>query len=279
MSVPKTYKLFIGGKFPRTESGRSYELRAKDGSLLANVSLASRKDLREAVAAARRALPAWSGATAFLRSQVLYRAAEMMDGRRAQFAAELAAQGSAPAAAEKETAAAIDLLVHYAGWCDKFQTLSSSVNPVASPHFNFSVPEPLGVAGALAPSRSGLLGLASLIAPALAGGNALVLLAPETLPLCALTLAEALQVSDLPGGTVNILTGSPAELLPHLAAHMDVDALVLCTSDRKLAAAAEKEAVHNLKRVRLHKDAPLPPGLQPVLDLQETKTTWHPVGL
>ena len=279
LAVSKTYKLYIGGKFPRTESGRYFELKGRKDVLLANVSLASRKDFRNAVVAARKALSGWAGATAYLRGQILYRMAEMLEGRAEQFEAELKSQGSTPAAARKEVAAAVDLLVHYAGWSDKFQALFSSVNPVSSPHFNFSMPEPVGVVGAVAPEGSGLLGLVSVIAPIVVGGNSCVVLASRNKPLCAVTLAEVLNSSDLPGGVVNILTGEREELLGQFASHMDVNALVLCSDDSAEIKRAQTEAAENVKRVSLHPDAPLEGSPYHILDAQEIKTTWHPVGV
>jgi acyl-CoA reductase-like NAD-dependent aldehyde dehydrogenase len=279
LTVNKTYKLYIGGKFPRTESGRYYELKGKKGNLLANVSHGSRKDFRNAVVAARKAFRGWWEANAYLRGQILYRIAEILEGRAEQFEDELRAQGSTPAAARKEVLKAIDLFVHYAGWSDKFQALFSSVNPVASPHFNFSVPEPTGVVAAAAPERSGLLGLSSVIAPIIVGGNTGVVLASHSRPLCSVTLAEVLNSSDLPGGVVNILTGMRDELLPHLSSHMDVNALLLCSDDPAEQKRVQEEAVENVKRVRLHPDAPLDESPYHILDFQEIKTTWHPVGV
>ncbi len=279
LAVNKTYKLYLGGKFPRTESGRYYELKGRKGALLANVSRASRKDFRNAVVAARKAWSGWAAATAYLRGQILYRVAEMLEGRREQFEEELRAQGSTPTAAKKEVTGAIDLFVHYAGWSDKYQALFSSVNPVATPHFNFSMPEPTGVVAAVAPEGSGLLGLCSVVAPILVGGNTSVILASHARPLCAITLAEVLNSSDVPAGVVNILTGLREELLPHLASHMDVNALLLCSDEASEAKLAQEEAVENVKRVTLHRDGPLEESPYHILDFQEIKTTWHPVGV
>ena len=279
LAVNKTYKLYLGGKFPRTESGRYYELKGRKDALLANVSRASRKDLRNAVVAARKAWSGWAAATAYLRGQILYRVAEMLEGRREQFEEELRAQGSTPTAAKKEVTGAIDLFVHYAGWSDKYQALFSSVNPVATPHFNFSMPEPTGVVAAVAPEGSGLLGLCSVVAPILVGGNTSVILASHARPLCAITLAEVLNSSDVPAGVVNILTGLREELLPHLASHMDVNALLLCSDEASEAKLAQEEAVENVKRVTLHRDGPLEESPYHILDFQEIKTTWHPVGV
>ncbi|MED5418170.1 MAG: aldehyde dehydrogenase family protein [Verrucomicrobiota bacterium] len=279
LAVSKTYKLYLGGRFPRTESGRYYELKGRKDALLANVSRASRKDFRNAVVAARKAWSGWAAATACLRGQILYRVAEMLEGRAGQFEEELRAQGSTPVAAKKEVTASIDLFVHYAGWSDKYQSLFSSVNPVATPHFNFSVPEPTGVVAAVAPEGSGLLGLCSVVAPILVGGNTSVILASHARPLCAITLAEVLNSSDVPGGTVNILTGLRDELLPQFAEHMDVNALLVCSDESGDIRLAQERAVENVKRVIPHADAPLAESPYHILDFQEIKTTWHPVGV
>lgn len=276
MTIPKTYKLFIGGKFPRTESGRLLEVRGVKGELLANASRASRKDFRNSVVAARKAQPGWAKSSAYLKGQILYRVAEMLDGRKAQFVEELAAEGVKSAA--QDVAGAIDLLVHYAGWSDKYQALFSTVNPVASPHFNFSVPEPSGVVGVVAPSDGSLAGLVSALAPVLVGGNAVVLLVSAGLR-SAISFAEVLATSDVPGGVVNILTGRREELVPEFARHMDVNALLLCSDDGGERQEAELEAVENLKRVSLKPDAPVVASPYAILDFQEIKTTWHPVGV
>ena len=246
---------------------------------MANVSRASRKDFRNAVVAARKACPGWASATAFLRGQVLYRVAELLEGRSEQFEDELRSQGATPLAARKEVARSVDLLVHYAGWSDKYQALFSSVNPVATPHFNFSMPEPTGVVAAVAPEGSGLLGLCSVIAPLLAGGNTSVILSSHARPLCAITLAEVLNSSDVPGGAVNILTGFRSELLPQFAEHMDVNALLVCSDEAGETRLAQERAVENVKRVIPHVDAPLAESPYHILDFQEIKTTWHPVGV
>ena len=240
LSINKTYKLYIGGKFPRTESGRYYELIGKNGGLVANISRGSKKDFRNAVVAARKAQKGWASASAYLKGQILYRVAEMLEGRKEQFVEELRLEGRTPAAARKEVEAAIDLLVHYAGWSDKFQALFSTVNPVASAHFNFSQPESTGVVAVVAPSN-GLLGLVSVVAPLMVGGNTAVLLAAKGHPLTAITFAEVLNSSDVPGGVVNLLTGFREELLPVMASHMDVNALLLC-SDQASEAEAAREA-------------------------------------
>jgi len=282
--VRKTYKLYIGGAFPRSESGRSYAVVASDGSFLANAALGSRKDLRNAVVAARNALAGWSGATAYNRGQVLYRVAEMLDGRRSQFADEISSsEGTSQEAAAASSDAAVDRWVWYAGWSDKVAQVAGSSNPVAGPFFNFSVPEPTGVVGVVAPQSSSLLGLVSVLAPVIATGNTAVLLASETRPLPAITLAEVLATSDLPGGVVNLLTGHVAELAPVLAAHRDVDALDLTGAPASLVVELERAAVSNVKRVLLPQacepdwaEAPTP---RRMLAFLETKTVWHPVGL
>ncbi|MEM7627226.1 MAG: aldehyde dehydrogenase family protein [Planctomycetota bacterium] len=278
LNVLKTYKLYIGGKFPRTESGRHYKLEA-DGEVLANLCLASRKDFRNAVVAARAAQPGWAKASAFLRSQILYRVAEMLEGRASQFASELVQMGADPSEARAEVTAAIDTLVHYAGWADKYTQVFSSVNPVASSHFNFSLPGPTGVVGVVAPEASGLLGLVSVVAPAIVGGNSVVVLASRTKALCAVTLAEVLHTSDLPGGVVNLLTGDRGELLEHFGSHMDVNAVVYCGGDTEETGSLQTAAAENVKRVIVRADdAALAPSPYAILDTQELKTTWHPIG-
>ena len=231
MPVAKTYKIYIDGKFPRTESGRYFTIDGGDGSVIANICRGSRKDFRNAVVAARKAFPGWSGASAYLRGQILYRIAEMLEGRAEQFVAELVLQGVAKRRARKEIDASIDRLIYYAGWSDKYQQVFSAVNPVSSPHFNFSVLEPAGVVSVLAPDDSGLLGLVSNIAPVIVGGNTTVVLASEQRPLCAVSFAEVLHASDVPAGVVNILTGYREELTGQFASHMDVNAVVYCDAE------------------------------------------------
>jgi acyl-CoA reductase-like NAD-dependent aldehyde dehydrogenase len=280
LNVLKTYKIYIGGQFPRTESGRYYALLNKKGDTMANVCLSSRKDLRNAVVAARAAVAGWSGKTAFNRSQILYRIAEMLEGRKAQFIEELVLQGIAAKTAEAEVLKSIDRLVYYAGWCDKYSALFSSVNPVASSHFNFSVPEPTGVVSVLAPEESSLLGLVSVIAPIICGGNTCVVLASNTLPLCAVTFAEVLATSDLPGGVVNILTGTSKELHGHFSSHMDINAVINCRNNKEEAKIISENASLNVKRsFNWNKDWTKDENQNPylILDLQEIKTTWHPV--
>ncbi len=281
LEVLKTYKIYIGGQFPRTESGRYYTPVNKAGEKLANVCLSSRKDFRDAVVAARSAFSGWSGRAAFNRGQILYRMAEMLEGRKEQFISELLRQDATKAAAQKELNLAIDRLIYYAGWCDKFQQLSSAVNPVASSHFNFSVPEPMGVVAFVAPQGDGLLGLVSAIAPVIAGGNTCVVLASETKPLCSVTFAEVLNSSDLPGGVVNILTGKPAELISWMVNHMDVNATIYCENNSLVKASIREQSAVNLKRIFFYdhlnwqKDEGQSPYL--IMDTQEIKTTWHPI--
>ena len=268
VEVRKTYKLFINGEFVRSESGRAYRF---DGSV--NIPRGSRKDLRDAVRAARGAVPGWSARTAMNRGQILYRAAEMLDGRRAQFVELL---GSARAA-HKEVDDAVEALVWYAGWTDKLAQVIGATNPVSGPYFNFTIPEPTGVVGIVAPEEPGLAGLVRRMAPALCGGNALVVLVPEETPLPALTLAEVLATSDLPAGVVNVLSGYRKELLPWLASHMDVNAIDVagCTPDE--VTEIEKAAADNVKRVVKHAPEEMSPYL--ITAFMEMKTVWHPVGV
>jgi acyl-CoA reductase-like NAD-dependent aldehyde dehydrogenase len=271
----KTYKIFIGGKFPRTESGRYYQPKGSDGKPLANVCRSSRKDVRDAVVAARGAVGGWAGRSAFNRSQILYRIGEMLEGRSVQFVHELVLHGATQKQAEAEVAAAIDLWIHYAGWCDKYQALFSSVNPTNSSHFNFSVYEPTGVVGIMSGGSNGLLELVSLIAPVITGGNTCVVVASEKHPLPAVTFTEVLATSDLPSGVVNLMTGFRSELLKPLVAHMDVNAVVVGDASKEERTMLETEATCNLKRVVYPKsDAGSPYA---ILDTQEVKTTWHPI--
>jgi acyl-CoA reductase-like NAD-dependent aldehyde dehydrogenase len=286
LSVRKTYKLYVDGAFPRSESGRSYEVSTPDGEFLANAAQASRKDLRDAVRAARKAVAGWSGATAYNRGQVLYRVAEVLEGRRAQFAAEVAAcEGVPVAAAESQVDAAIDRWVWYAGWTDKIASVFGATNPVAGPYFDFSLPEPTGVVGILAPQRSSLLGLVSVAAPVIAAGNTAVLLAAEQRPLPAVTLSEVLATSDLPGGVVNVLTGRTAELAPWLAGHRDVNGIDLCGAPPELATDLERAAADTVKRVlrapfgRNEPDWTADPGTHRLTAFLEIKTVWHPMGV
>lgn len=280
--VAKTYKIYIGGKFPRTESGRYYPLKDSGGQMLANVCRSSRKDFREAVVAARKAVDGWSAASAYLRGQVLYRIAEMLEGRREQFVAELVTQGVARRKAAAEVDASTDRIIYYAGWADKYQQIFSAVNPVNSSHFNFSVLEPTGVVAMLAPEEPGLLGLVSNVMPAIVGGNATVVLASTSLPLTAVSFAEVLHASDVPGGVVNILTGFREELTVQFASHMDVNAVVYTEAGEETAKQVQTEAARNIKRVVARtgigwSDASSQ-GPYFIEDTQETKTTWHPIG-
>ena len=281
LKVLKTYKIYVGGQFPRTESGRYYAPQNSKGENLANVCLSSRKDFRDAVGAARGAQGGWAGKAANNRGQILYRIAEMLEGRRAQFIDELIQQDATKQAAEAEVNLAVDRLIHYAGWCDKFQQLYSSVNPVASSHFNFSVPEPTGVVSVIAPQDSSLIGLVSVIAPVIAGGNTCIVLGSYAKPLCAVTFGEVLNSSDVPGGVVNILTGKVAELAPYFADHMDVNAMVYCEADAATTKMIKEKAALNLKRVITYADKNwmANDGQSPyfIMDTQEIKTTWHPI--
>jgi acyl-CoA reductase-like NAD-dependent aldehyde dehydrogenase len=284
VDVRKTYKLFIGGAFPRSESGRSYPVSSSAGEFLANAALASRKDVRDAVKAARSAVPGWSGATAYNRGQILYRIAEMLEGRRAQFVDEVrSGEGLSEPAATAAVDTAIDRWVWYAGWADKVAQVYGNANPVAGPYFNLTSPEPTGVVGVVAPTDSSLLGLVSVVAPVIVTGNACVVLASDDRPLPAITLAEVLATSDLPGGVVNLLTGHVAETGPWLASHLDVNALDLTgVSDQALAKELEVAAAENLKRVlrpRPDETWSADPGLERLLAFLEAKTVWHPKGM
>lgn len=281
LEVLKTYKIYIAGQFPRTESGRFYVAKNAAGKQLANMCLSSRKDFRNAVVAARGAFSGWSGRAAFNRSQILYRIGEMLETRRAQFVDELVQQDLSAAQANAEINLAVDRLVYYAGWCDKYQQVFSAVNPVASSHFNFSVQEPTGVVAIIAPQNSSLLGLVSVMAPVIASGNTCVILASEQKPLCAVTFAEVLNSSDLPGGVVNILTGKIPELAKWFAEHMDVNAVIYCEKDAANKNMFREKAAVNLKRVHFYDqvDWNSEEGQSPyfITDSTEIKTTWHPV--
>jgi acyl-CoA reductase-like NAD-dependent aldehyde dehydrogenase len=282
LAVAKTYKLFIGGAFPRSESGRSYAVHDATGDFLANAALASRKDVRDAVVAARKAFPGWSGATAYNRGQVLYRVAELLEGRREQFAAEVqAAEGGTSRAALAQVDEAIDRWVYYAGWADKYAQVAGSTNPVAGPYFTFSLPEPTGVVGVFAPQDSSLLGLVSVLAPVLTTGNTAVLVASETRPLPAVSLTEVLATSDVPGGVVNLLTGFTAELAPWLSSHRDVNALDLSGVADTDRPALQRSAADNVKRVHVPRslDWAADPGIGRLGAFVETKTVWHPIGV
>jgi len=281
LEVLKTYKIYIGGQFPRTESGRYYVATNGKGDKLANMCLCSRKDFRDAVVSARAAYGGWSARAAFNRGQILYRIAEMLEGRKAQFIDELIKQDATAIQAAAEVNLAIDRLIYYSGWCDKFQQVFSSVNPVASPHFNFSTPEPTGVVAAIVPQNNSLIGLVSIIAPIIAGGNSCIVLASSSKPLCAVTFGEVLNSSDLPGGVVNILTGKISELLPFFADHMDVNATVYCENDAAPQQLIKEKSALNVKRVVIYdktdwmSDNAQSPYF--ITDFQEIKTTWHPI--
>jgi acyl-CoA reductase-like NAD-dependent aldehyde dehydrogenase len=284
LAVRKTHKLYVNGAFPRSESGRTYEVTDAKGHFLANVARASRKDARDAVVAARGAFPAWSGATAYNRGQVLYRVAEVMEGRHAQFSDELAAaEGLSSSRARAAVDAAIDRWVWYAGWTDKLAAVLGGANPVAGPYFDFSLPEPSGVVAVLAPQQSSLLGLVSVLAPVLATGNTAVVVTSKERPIPAVTLAEVLATSDVPGGVVNLLTGDAEELGPWLAEHADVDGIDLTGAPASRAMEFEREAAGTIKRVvrppAVEPDWTADPGLSRMTPFLETKTVWHPIGM
>ena len=285
LNVRKTYKLYINGEFPRTESGRFYPVTAKGGELLANACRGSRKDLRNAVQAARKAFAGWSGKTAYNRGQILYRIAEVVESRAAELVEELRRQGSSASDARKEIDQVIDRFVYYAGWSDKYPQVFGSVNPVAGPYYNFTVPEPTGVVGLVAPEEPALLGLISRVAPAIIGGNTVVAITSEAKPLAAITFAEVLANSDVPGGVVNLISGMKSELVPWLAAHMDVNAIDATGVAAASLAAVQKTAAENVKRY-VHfdadsigwDDARRSQSPYAIFEFQEMKTVWHPVG-
>ncbi|MDX8051963.1 aldehyde dehydrogenase family protein [Lentzea sp. BCCO 10_0798] len=283
ITVAKTYKLYIGGKFPRSESGRSYPVTDAKGTFLANAAHGSRKDARDAVSAARKAFAGWSGTTAYNRGQVLYRVAEVLEGRREQFIAEVAASEGVPAKkAQSLVDTAIDRWVWYAGWTDKIAAVLGSSNPVAGPYFSFSTPEPTGVVAVLAPQQSSLLGLISVIAPVIASGNTCVVITSQDRPLPAITLSEVLATSDVPGGVVNIITGRTAEIAPWLASHGDVNALDLTGAPESIRADLERSAAGTVKRVLRNKpseDFTVTPDMSRLRAFLETKTVWHPMGV
>ncbi|UFS60097.1 aldehyde dehydrogenase family protein [Subtercola endophyticus] len=282
LAVLKTYKLYIGGKFPRSESGRVYEIVDASGEFVANAALASRKDARDAVVAARAAVSGWSKATGYNRGQVLYRIAELLEGRRAQFVEEIVAvEGVKSAVATAQVDEAIDRWIWYAGWADKYVQVAGNANAVSGPFFNLSVPEPTGVVAIIAPQNSSLLGLVSVIAPALVSGNAVVVVASQRFPLSAISLAEVLATSDVPGGVVNVLTGSPAEIAPWLASHADVNALDLAGAGELDWVDLQITAAETLKRVLAPEggaSAALP-SLERITAFTETKTVWHTKSL
>jgi acyl-CoA reductase-like NAD-dependent aldehyde dehydrogenase len=277
LEVKKTYKLFIGGAFPRSESGRTYEVRGHDGIFLANPSLASRKDLRDAVVAARNAQTGWAAASAYNRGQILYRIAEMLEGRANQFASEIAAlDGVSLEDAALEVHNAIDRWVWYAGWSDKLSAISGATNPVAGPFYNFTIPESMGVIGAIAPEGQALLGLVDAIAPIIVSGNTTVVLASTRAPLPAMTFAEVLATSDLPAGVCNILTGLKSELSPWFASHMDIDGLDITGVDETSRSDIKIAGVENLKRIHAFEGSVTP---QRIFAFMESKTIWHPIGI
>jgi acyl-CoA reductase-like NAD-dependent aldehyde dehydrogenase len=283
LGINKTYKLYIGGKFPRTESGRYYSINNKNGNLIANMCLASRKDFRNAVVIARKAQGSWSNTSALNKGQILYRIAEMLEGRKAQFITELIEQGETKENARTEVELAIDRLVYYAGWSDKYQQLFSAVNPVSGTYFNFSNVEPVGVAAIIAPENPGLLGLISVIAPAIVGGNTAIVLASESRPMTSISFAEVLNSSDVPAGVINILTGRKEELLGQMASHMDVNAIVYCGKENDDIKSISELASNNLKRTIFYKkrdwaneQCQSPYFIEKTL---EVKTTWHPTSV
>lgn len=282
LEVLKTYKLFIGGRYPRTESGRYFTLKNSENQHIANMCQASRKDFRDAVVEARRAFTGWAGRTAYNRAQIIYRLAEILEGRKEQLIGELILCGMEKAKAAAEVKASIDRVVYYAGWADKYVQVFSAVNPVASSHFNFSIPEPTGVVSILTSQHQGLCGLLSVILPVITGGNTCIVLASKTFAPLAISLAEALSVSDVPGGVINLLTGFEDELYFHFSSHMDVNAIVYGGNDVARLKQIQELATHNLKRVAHHylEDYLSEEAENPywIMGTQEVKTTWHPVG-
>ena len=280
IEVLKTYKIFIGGKFPRTESGRFFPLKNKDGDLLANICLSSRKDFRNAVVSARNTQKGWENTTALNKGQILYRIAEILEGRKLQFIEELMMTGSSKLQAKNEVESSIDRLIYYAGWSDKFQQIFSSVNPVASSHFNFSVPQAMGVVSIIAPNEFPLLGLVSIVAPIIVGGNTCIVLSSEKNPMVSISFAEVLNTSDVPHGVVNILTGERKELISHFASHKDVNAIIYCGDNNEEIKEIESVSVENLKRVKIYKrkkwDDKISQSPYFIEKCQEIKTTWHP---
>ena len=280
IDVLKTYKIFIAGKFPRTESGRYFGIKNQNGKLLANMCLSSRKDFRNAVTAARKVQKSWASASALNRGQILYRIAEILEGRKLQFIEDLMMLGLSRIQAKTEVELSIDRLIYYAGWSDKFQQIFSSVNPVASDYFNFSVLQPMGVISVVAANKFPLLGLISLVAPVIVGGNTCVVLSSEENPMISISFAEVLNTSDVPPGVVNILTGKRKELIHHFASHKDVNSIIYCGNDNEKIKNIEKLSVENLKRVNIYKDKnwDSPNNQSPyfIVKSQEIKTTWHP---
>ena len=283
LKVQKTNKIYIDGKFHRTESGRYYLLNNTNGNPLANICRSSRKDFRDAVVAARKAHEGWAGKSAYNKGQILYRIAEIMEGRKAQFIEELIQQGSSQNQAEAEVTISIDRVLYYAGWSGKYQQIFSSVNPVESSHFNFSLPEPTGVVSVISPEENSLIGLVSVIAPVIVGGNTCVILASKSKPLCSVTLAEVLNSSDVQNGIVNILTGFRDELLPHFSSHMDVNAIIYCGENKEEIKSLQINSALNVKRAIIFENKNwLTEELQSpyfIMNTQEIKTTWHPIGI
>lgn len=281
IEVLKTYKLYIGGKFPRTESGRYFTLKNTKGEEIANMCTGSRKDFRNSVVAARKAFEPWSNRTAYNRSQILYRIAEMLEARKAQFIDELIQMGSAKKQAENEVFTSIDRLIYYAGWADKYQQISSSVNPVSGAFFNFTVQEPTGVVAVIAPEENGLVGLVSTIAPIIVSGNSCIVLASESKALCSISFAEVVNSSDVPSGVINILTGNADELIPHFSTHMDVNSLLYCGNDKKTIQLIKENSTTNLKRIVVKKDIDWMKNDNEspyfITKFTEVKTTWHPI--
>jgi len=277
IDVNKTYKLFIGGAFPRSESGRVYEIKGANKKFIANPSLASRKDLRDAVVAAKSAQPGWANATAFNRGQILYRIAEIMEGRSEQFVDEICAlEGVTNKVAKTQVEAAIDTWVWYSGWCDKLSSVTGSLNQVSGPFYNFTTPEPLGIVAIFAENKPSLLGVVRTLAPVLAGGNSAVLIASENYPLPAITLSEALATSDVPGGVVNILTGKSAELAPWVGSHMEIDGVDVAGLSKKQEEELKLVGADNLKRIFRFNPENHP---ERILSFMEQKTVWHPIGI
>jgi len=283
LDINKTYKLYIGGKFPRTESGRYYTVKNSKGNLVANMCLASRKDFRNAVVSARKAQVAWANTSALNKGQILYRIAEMLEGRKEQFINELILQGESAKSAKLEVNTSIDRLVYFAGWSDKYQQFFSTVNTVSSLHFNFSNLEPVGVISILASENFSLLGLISLIAPAIVGGNTVIVLASESKPLSAISLAEVINSSDVPSGVVNILTGKKSELFSQMASHLDVNSIIYCGNDENIIKSIGELASENIKRTVFYEKNDWNNEFyeSPYLieKTQELKTTWHPTGI
>lgn len=273
--------MYIGGKFPRTESGRYYSLKNTKGEEIANMCTGSRKDFRNAVVEARKAFEPWSNRTAYNRSQILYRIAEMLEGRKAQFIDELMQMGSTKKQAENEVFTSIDRLIYYAGWADKYQQISSSVNPVSGPYFNFTIQEPTGVVAVIAPEENGLIGLVSTIAPIIVSGNSCIVLASESKALCSVSFAEGVNSSDVPGGVINILTGNAEELIPHFSTHKDVNSMLYCGNDKKATQLIKENSTTNLKRIVVKKDIDWMKNENEspyfITKFTEVKTTWHPI--